>query len=219
MPRDHIRESIENAQAVFLAESRRPRHGSACNRGDRGRTSLPVDTPDGSRGDGQAKGVGREGFGSHPGVACPSGSGQPRSHGHRSALIRVRIAAKGSIPSARESWSSAQTTARCLGTLSDVRAASPISRPHNRSRWGSVHPSLEAMAMNELDPTRAALLALDFQNYGVHPQGYWASHGEPDWPAIARPAVDTQPRCSPLRDAIVSSSSTSGWPGGRGARR
>jgi len=42
--------------------------------------------------------------------------------------------------------------------------------------------------MNELDPTRAALLALDFQNYGVHPQGYWASHGEPDWPAIARPA-------------------------------
>src|SRR5215207_5006642 len=45
--------------------------------------------------------------------------------------------------------------------------------------------------MNELDPTRAALLALDFQNYGVHPQGYWASHGEPDWPAIARPAVDS----------------------------
>jgi rhodanese-related sulfurtransferase len=30
--------------------------------------------------------------------------------------------------------------------------------------------------MNELDPTRAALLALDFQNYGVYPQGYWASH-------------------------------------------
>ncbi len=45
--------------------------------------------------------------------------------------------------------------------------------------------------MNELDPTRAALLALDFQNYGVHPRGYWASHGEPDWPATARPAVDT----------------------------
>jgi nicotinamidase-related amidase len=44
--------------------------------------------------------------------------------------------------------------------------------------------------MNELDPARAALLALDFQNYGVHPQGYWATHGEPDWPAIARPAVD-----------------------------
>jgi nicotinamidase-related amidase len=47
------------------------------------------------------------------------------------------------------------------------------------------------MAMNELDLSRAALLTLDFQNYGVHPQGYWASHGEPDWPAIARPAVDT----------------------------
>jgi nicotinamidase-related amidase len=47
------------------------------------------------------------------------------------------------------------------------------------------------MAMNELDLSRAALLTLDFQNYGVHPQGYWASHGEPDWSAIARPAVDT----------------------------
>jgi hypothetical protein len=28
------------------------------------------------------------------------------------------------------------------------------------------------------------------RKYGVHPQGYWATHGEPDWPAIARPAVD-----------------------------
>jgi nicotinamidase-related amidase len=48
--------------------------------------------------------------------------------------------------------------------------------------------------MNQLNPTRAALLAMDFQNYGVHPQGYWASHGEPDWPAIARPAVDNTAR-------------------------
>ena len=48
--------------------------------------------------------------------------------------------------------------------------------------------------MDQLDPARAALLALDFQNYGVHPQGYWATHGEPDWPAIARPAVDTTAR-------------------------
>jgi nicotinamidase-related amidase len=48
--------------------------------------------------------------------------------------------------------------------------------------------------MDQLDPTRAALLALDLQNYGVHPQGYWASHGEPDWPAIARPAVDNTAR-------------------------
>jgi nicotinamidase-related amidase len=48
--------------------------------------------------------------------------------------------------------------------------------------------------MDQLDPTRAALLALDFQNYGVHPQGYWAAHGESDWPAIARPAVDNTAR-------------------------
>jgi nicotinamidase-related amidase len=47
---------------------------------------------------------------------------------------------------------------------------------------------------NQLNPARAALLALDFQNYGVHPQGYWATHGEPDWPAIARPAVDNTVR-------------------------
>jgi nicotinamidase-related amidase len=43
--------------------------------------------------------------------------------------------------------------------------------------------------MSDLDPTRAALVALDLQNYGIHPKGYWATHGEPDWPAIARPAV------------------------------
>jgi nicotinamidase-related amidase len=47
---------------------------------------------------------------------------------------------------------------------------------------------------HQLDATRAALLALDFQNHGVHPQGYWATHGEPDWPAIARPAVDNTAR-------------------------
>jgi nicotinamidase-related amidase len=44
--------------------------------------------------------------------------------------------------------------------------------------------------MNELDPSRTALLTLDFQNYGIHPEGYWAKHGEPDWPAIARPAAE-----------------------------
>jgi nicotinamidase-related amidase len=48
--------------------------------------------------------------------------------------------------------------------------------------------------MKQLDPARAALLALDFQNYGVHPQGYWATHGEPEWPAIARPAVENTAR-------------------------
>lgn len=48
--------------------------------------------------------------------------------------------------------------------------------------------------MNELDPSRTALLALDFQNYGIHPEGYWAKHGEPDWPAIARPAAELTAR-------------------------
>jgi nicotinamidase-related amidase len=44
--------------------------------------------------------------------------------------------------------------------------------------------------MDEVNPSRTALLALDFQNYGIHPEGYWATHGEPDWPAIARPAAE-----------------------------
>jgi nicotinamidase-related amidase len=48
--------------------------------------------------------------------------------------------------------------------------------------------------VNDLDPSRTALLALDFQNYGIHPEGYWAKHGEPDWPAIARPAAEQTAR-------------------------
>lgn len=48
--------------------------------------------------------------------------------------------------------------------------------------------------MNALDPSRTALLALDFQNYGIHPEGYWAKHGEPDWPAIAHPAAEQTAR-------------------------
>ena len=48
--------------------------------------------------------------------------------------------------------------------------------------------------MNALDPSRTALLALDFQNYGIHAEGYWAKHGEPDWPAIARPAAEQTAR-------------------------
>jgi nicotinamidase-related amidase len=48
--------------------------------------------------------------------------------------------------------------------------------------------------MNQLNPARSALLAVDVQNNGVHPQGYWATHGEPDWPAIARPAVENTAR-------------------------
>lgn len=48
--------------------------------------------------------------------------------------------------------------------------------------------------MNAFDPSRTALLALDFQNYGIHPEGYWAKHGEPDWPAIARAAAEQTAR-------------------------
>jgi nicotinamidase-related amidase len=48
--------------------------------------------------------------------------------------------------------------------------------------------------MQDLDLNRAAFLALDFQNYGIHPDGYWAKHGEPDWPSIARPALDNTAR-------------------------
>ena len=76
------------------------------------------------------------------------------------------------------------------------RPKAPASRRTAACRArGSRRPSSARLPpMNKLDPTRAALLALDFQNYGVHPQGYWAKHGEPDWPAIARPAVDNTAR-------------------------
>ena len=43
--------------------------------------------------------------------------------------------------------------------------------------------------MDGHDPTRAALLLLDFQNYGLHADGYWAKQGLPDFPASAYPAV------------------------------
>jgi nicotinamidase-related amidase len=57
--------------------------------------------------------------------------------------------------------------------------------------------------VNDLDPTRAALLALDFQNYGVHPQGYWATHGEPDWPAIPNGwCPPTQTSANPARSSL-----------------
>jgi nicotinamidase-related amidase len=48
--------------------------------------------------------------------------------------------------------------------------------------------------MEDFDLDRAALLLLDFQNYGIHPDGYWAKHGEPDWPAVARPAMENAAR-------------------------
>lgn len=44
------------------------------------------------------------------------------------------------------------------------------------------------------NPARTAFLSMDFQNYGIHPEGYWARHGEPDWPALARPALDNTAR-------------------------
>jgi hypothetical protein len=55
-------------------------------------------------------------------------------------------------------------------------------------------PNPETEAMHGFDPSRAAFLLLDFQNYGIHPDGYWAKHGEPDWPAIARPALENAAR-------------------------
>jgi len=72
---------------------------------------------------------------------------------------------------------------------------------------------------HQLDATRAALLALDFQNYGVHPQGYWATHGEPDWRPSPVPRWTTRPGCWRPPDAIASWSSMWGWRGGRVARR
>jgi hypothetical protein len=63
--------------------------------------------------------------------------------------------------------------------------------------------------MNPLNPARSALLALDFENYGVHPQGYWATHGEPDWPAIARPAVENTARVRPAGCRFEPAASTS----------
>jgi biuret amidohydrolase len=48
--------------------------------------------------------------------------------------------------------------------------------------------------MEDFDLDRAAMLLLDFQNYGIHPDGYWAKHGEPDWPGAARPAMENAAR-------------------------
>jgi len=35
------------------------------------------------------------------------------------------------------------------------------------------------------DPGRSALLVMHFQNYGVHPEGYWASQSVSGWPPAA----------------------------------
>jgi len=45
----------------------------------------------------------------------------------------------------------------------------------------------------KFDLTRSALLVIDFQNYGVHPQGYWASR-LPGWAAAAARAVENTVR-------------------------
>jgi len=41
----------------------------------------------------------------------------------------------------------------------------------------------------DFDPATSALVPMDFQNYGLHPDGYWASQGLPEFPAGAYPAV------------------------------
>jgi gluconolactonase len=46
----------------------------------------------------------------------------------------------------------------------------------------------------DLDRARTALLLLDFQNYGLHPEGYWAKQGDPGWPSGAYPAVENTAR-------------------------
>jgi nicotinamidase-related amidase len=48
--------------------------------------------------------------------------------------------------------------------------------------------------MQGLDLARTSLLLLDFQNYGLHPDGYWAKQGEPGWPSGAYPAVENAAR-------------------------
>ena len=48
--------------------------------------------------------------------------------------------------------------------------------------------------MDSVDPTRAALLLMDFQNYGLHPDGYWAQQGLPTWPALAYQAIEPTAR-------------------------
>jgi biuret amidohydrolase len=61
---------------------------------------------------------------------------------------------------------------------------------------GTIRPesTAEEEGMQDFDLNRAAFLSLDFQNYGIHPDGYWAKHGEPDWPSIARPALENTAR-------------------------
>ncbi len=43
--------------------------------------------------------------------------------------------------------------------------------------------------MATFDAASSALLVMDFQNYNVDPQGYWALHSPPGWPARASAAI------------------------------
>ena len=46
----------------------------------------------------------------------------------------------------------------------------------------------------DLTLSRSALLLLHLQNYGLHPDGFWAKQGEPGWPSAAYPAVENAAR-------------------------
>lgn len=48
--------------------------------------------------------------------------------------------------------------------------------------------------MKGFDPVRSALLVMDFQNYGLHPEGYWAKQGIPTFPSGAYSAVENLTR-------------------------
>ena len=41
----------------------------------------------------------------------------------------------------------------------------------------------------DFDPTTSALVPMDSQNYGLHPDGYWARQGLPEFPSGAYPAI------------------------------
>lgn len=48
--------------------------------------------------------------------------------------------------------------------------------------------------MSDFEADRAALLVMDFQNYGLHPEGYWAKQGLPTWPSLAYRAIEPTAR-------------------------
>jgi nicotinamidase-related amidase len=44
-------------------------------------------------------------------------------------------------------------------------------------------------AVLDFDPSTSTLVPMDFQNYGLHPDGYWARQGLPEFPSGAYAAV------------------------------